>query len=170
MGFIFKKGAVSDIDSIFSLYQKVAAIEGGLARTKDEITINYISSFVQKSIESGIIYIAIDEATSSVIGEIHSYSPTIKVFAHVLGELTIAVDPDYQGKGIGRSLFNKLSGTVIREKPEILRIELIARESNTKAIAFYESLGFAIEGRFEKRIQSVRGGFEADIPMAWIRK
>ena len=67
-------------------------------------------------------------------------------------------------------LFKKLLDTIINEKPEIFRVELIARESNTKAISFYESLDFKKEGRFEKRIHSVGGGYEADIPMAWIRR
>jgi ribosomal protein S18 acetylase RimI-like enzyme len=66
-------------------------------------------------------------------------------------------------------LFRKLLDSVIGEKPEILRIELIARESNIKAIHFYKSLGFRIEGRFVNRIKSVNGGYEADIPMAWLR-
>ncbi len=167
---IIKKGIADNVGSIFSLYQKVASIEGGLARNKDEITTEYISSFVKKSIYSGVIFVAVDETTTNTIGEIHCYSPNIQVFAHVLGELTIAVDPVYQGKGIGRLLFEKLLDTIINERPEILRVELIARESNAKAIAFYETLGFIIEGRFDKRIKSVSGGFEADIPMAWIRK
>jgi len=34
-------------------------------------------------------------------------------------------------------------------------------------LKFYEMLGFIKEGRFEKRIASDGGGFEADIPMAW---
>jgi len=53
--------------------------------------------------------------------------------------------------------------------PHIIRVELIARESNQKAIRMYEAVGFKKEGRLEKRIRSVGSGFEADIPMAWIR-
>jgi ribosomal protein S18 acetylase RimI-like enzyme len=44
----------------------------------------------------------------------------------------------------------------------------IARESNQKALAFYQSLGFVREGRLEGRIRGA-GGPEADIPMAWLR-
>ncbi len=164
-----RKATIEDLDGIFTLYKVVASIEGGLARKADEITSEYISSFVQKSISLGCILVASDEQ-NFIFGEIHCYSPNIKVFSHVLNELTIAVHPNYQGKGIGRVLFEQLLSDVKSNKLEILRIELIARESNTKAIAFYESLGFIKEGRFEKRIQSVGGGFEADIPMAWMRK
>jgi len=58
---------------------------------------------------------------------------------------------------------------VKEDRTDILRVELIARESNKKAIEFYEKLGFVIEGRFARRIASVGGGFEDDIPMAWSR-
>ncbi len=167
---LIRKANLSDIAAIHLLYQKVSSVEGGLARRKDEITTDYVSAFVQRSIQNGVIYISIDEGRSIVTGEIHCYGPNLKVFSHVFGELTIAVDPDDQGKGIGKMLFKKLLDTVINEKPGILRIELIARESNVKAIKFYESLGFKIEGRLVKRIKSIDGGFEADVPMAWLRE
>ena len=169
MNSIIRNAHLNDLDALLALYRKVAAIEGGLARKKDEVTHVYITSFLEKSLHHGLIYVAAAEGTSNVIGEIHCYSPAIQVFSHVLSDLTIAVDPDHQGKGIGRMLFTKLLSTVINERPDILRIELIARESNAQAISFYESLGFKSEGRFIDRIQSVGGGFEADIPMAWVR-
>ncbi len=86
-----------------------------------------------------------------------------------MGDLTVAVDPEFQGKGIGRLLFSELFKELETNCPGILRVELIARESNTRAIHFYESLGFKQEGRFKKRIRSVNGGFEDDIFMAWLR-
>jgi ribosomal protein S18 acetylase RimI-like enzyme len=69
--------------------------------------------------------------------------------------------------GIGKKLFGALLEIVSNERPDILRIELIVRESNLKAIGFYQSLGFTIEGRLEKRIRGITGLLEADIPMAW---
>jgi ribosomal protein S18 acetylase RimI-like enzyme len=165
-----KRARIEDVDGIKSLYEKVASIEGGLARKKDEITKGYIEHFLNKSIQNGVVLLAVEKDSLKIVGEIHCYGSGLNVFDHVLGELTIAVDPDFQGKKIGRILFEKLLDFIKYEMPDINRIELIARESNTKAIKFYESLGFKIEGRFENRIKSVGGGYEADIPMAWLRK
>jgi ribosomal protein S18 acetylase RimI-like enzyme len=164
------RAGIEDIDGIKNLYEKVSSIEGGLARKKDEITKDYIEHFLNKSIQNGVVLIAVEKDSNKIIGEIHCYGSGLKVFDHVFGELTIAVDPDYQGRKIGRMLFEKLLDIVKFEMPDINRIELIARESNLKAIKFYESLGFKIEGRFENRIKSVGGGYEADIPMAWLRE
>jgi ribosomal protein S18 acetylase RimI-like enzyme len=159
----------ADCTEIRLMYERVASREGGLARKKNEITSEYVKHFVAESGRSGVIIVAVDSSTGKIVGEIHCYSRMIEVFKHVLGELTIAVDPNYQNQGIGRLLFERLLDIVEREKPKIERVELIARESNVKAIKFYESLGFKVEGRFEKRIHNGDGNYEADIPMAWLR-
>lgn len=158
-----------DLVSIAELYRAVATIEGGLARTAEEISEEYVQQFLSKSLESGVCLVARETNDGPIIGEIHSYALGPRVFAHVLGELTIAVHPAHQGAGAGKALFTELLRRIEQERPDILRVELIARESNQKAIAFYQKLGFKIEGRFENRIHSVGGGYESDIPMAWLR-
>ena len=51
----------------------------------------------------------------------------------------------------------------------IKRVELITRESNTKAIDFYKNIGFVIEGCLKNRIDGISDNLENDIPMAWLR-
>lgn len=167
--FIIASATAEDADGIKELYRAVASIEGGLARTADEITEDYVENFVGKAVESGIIVLARQLHTEKIIGEIHGYALGPKVFAHVLGELTIAVHPRFQGLGIGKAIFLEFMKQVDENRPDILRVELIARESNRKAIEFYQKLGFEIEGRMKNRIRSVGGGSEADVPMAWHR-
>ena len=166
---IISAASAQDRKAIVDLYLAVATIEGGLARTAEEISEDYVANFLNKSLESGFCLIARGTADGPIIGEIHSYALGPRVFAHVLGELTIAVHPGSQGLGIGKALFTELLRRIEHERPDILRVELIARDSNRKAIEFYQKLGFKIEGRFENRIRSVGGGYEADIPMAWLR-
>ena len=167
--FIIEAATDTDGAALATLYRAVAATEGGLARTQAEITDEYVAHFLAKAQASGIILVA-RPLGGPLIGEIHCYALGPRVFAHVLGELTIAVHPGYQGQGIGKALFTELLRRVEQERPNVLRVELIARESNRKAIAFYQKLGFQIEGRFTNRIRSVdNAGFEADIPMAWLR-
>ena len=167
---IIEAGIDADHTDLLILYRAVAATEGGLARTQAEITDEYVAYFLRHAQLSGYCLLARAEKGSPPIGEIHTYALGPRVFAHVLGELTIAVHPAYQGRGVGKALFIELLHRVETERPDILRVELIARESNRKAIAFYQKLGFQIEGRLERRIHSTDGnGFEADIPMAWLR-
>jgi len=158
----------TDVNKIHALYKKVADRTTGLARSGDEITKDYIQHFIKNSSDSGIELVIDDpENTNQIIAEVHCYKLVPKTFSHILSELTIAVDPDFQGKGIGRMIFTHLLDFIKTSKTDIMRVELISRETNLKAISFYESLGFKREGRFENRIRSNRNEFEADIPMAW---
>ncbi|MEP7336362.1 MAG: N-acetyltransferase [Acidobacteriota bacterium] len=168
--FMIGPARLEDKTEIVTLYRAVAAIEGGLARSEEEINEEYVQHFLHKSHKTGIILVARQAGTGQIIGEIHTYAIGPRVFAHVLGELTIAVHPNHQGSGIGKALFTELLRQVENDRPDILRVELIARESNRKAIEFYQKLGFQIEGRLANRIRSTGGGYEADIPMAWQRK
>lgn len=165
-----REGNPSDLHKIVALYKTVAARSGGIAREEDEVTETYVMNFIEKSLKSGIILTIEDpENLEAVIAEVHTYKPGIKVFAHIFSDLTIAVHPDYQGKGIGKLLFKTLLQETELKHPEIIRVELIARESNKRAIVFYKKLGFTIEGRLENRICDNTGKLEADIPMCWTR-
>jgi len=110
------------------------------------------------------------DEVNKVIGEIHAYTPDVYCFSHVLSNLTIAVAPGYQGKGVGRLLLNTFCKTAEEQRSDITRIELFARESNKGAISLYQSLGFKIEGSLTKRIKNQDGSLESDILMAWIRQ
>ncbi len=164
----FQETTIDDTSGILDLYKRVAVTPGGLARLLDEIDENYVSNFITKTINNGVGLVAIDE-NSQIVGEIHAYKTGLYCFSHVLSELTIAVDPNFQGKGIGRELLSHLLSKVKDSYPEITRVELIARESNQKAIILYKSLGFVPEGRLLGRIRNLDNTFESDIPMAWIR-
>jgi len=164
--FLIRKAGMSDTNGIFDLYKTVSKEIGGLARTEAEVTRSYVENFVNKSFENGLQFVVINKL-NEIIAEIHCYKLEPTVFRHILSELTIAVSPDYQGKGLGKALFMTLLDDIQSNRPDILRVELIARESNLKAIQLYGKLGFKIEGRFEKRISNDSTTFEADIPMAW---
>ncbi len=163
-----RKATANDMPLIHKLYVAVSKTRGGLARTEDEVTEAYIKSFVQKSTQNGAQYVAVDELRNNqVIAEVHCYKPEPKVFEHVLSELTIVVDSEYQGRGIGKKLFQTLLNHVKETREDIFRVELIARESNIKAIQLYKSLGFEVEGRLQGRIKNEENHLEADIPMGW---
>ena len=159
---------IDDFSKIKILYKEVAKHHGGIARQEHEITEDYIENFLKKSLASGLIIVAENpEDPEQLVAEIHAYKAGIGVFNHVLGELTLVVHPAFQSKKIGRTIFTIFLEEIGRNRPDVGRVELIARESNLKAIALYESLGFSIEGRLEMRIKTHEGNYEADIPMGW---
>lgn len=159
---------IDDLDKIITLYKKVAETSGGIARGSEEITEEYVRDFLTKSVSDGVVIIVEHpEDDNQIIGEVHAYRKGIKVFNHVLSDLTIAVHPDFQSKKVGRTLFTIFLEEIALHHTDIGRVELLTKESNTKAIRFYQSLGFTIEGRLEMRIKNADGSYEADIPMGW---
>ena len=163
-----RTAAIDDVSKIVQLYKEVAKIKGGIARLENEITEEYVENFVKKSIADGLILVAIHpDDPERFIGEMHAYKPGIHVFKHLLSDLTIAVHPEFQGRKIGRTLFTIFLEEIALNRTDIGKVELITREGNVKAINFYQSLGFKIEGRMEMRIKTPAGFYEADIPMGW---
>ncbi|WP_108868191.1 GNAT family N-acetyltransferase [Aquimarina aquimarini] len=165
MKFEIQKAELKHASELLQLYIKVAGISDGIIRNKEEINQGYVNNFLKHSIENGLILIAV--INGHLVGEIHAYTPTIYAFQHILTDLTIIVDPDHQGKGIGRSLFESFLNIVKTNLDHIKRIELYTREHNKRNVSFYKSLGFINEGRQKDKIYISASEFETPLHMAW---
>ncbi|WP_428663682.1 N-acetyltransferase family protein [Runella sp.] len=163
---IIRKSALEDLASIQQLYKDVARISGGIARKEHEISEAYIQNFLSKSLDNGCSMVA--EENGKIVAEVHTYSFGIECFTHLLGDTTICVHPEYQGRGLGREIFAALLDYISNERKDILRVELHARESNSGAIELYKKLGFKVEGRAEGRVLDPDGRIVADVPMGWL--
>lgn len=159
-----------DAKVLLDLYRLIAASPtAGFVRMEDEINQDYVAKSLSRGVNGGVAIGAFDRANGRLIGAITARKLGLKVFDHVLSGLIIGVHPEYQRKGIGRRLFLDFLEHLQSERPDILRVELIARDSYQRQIEFYESVGFRREGSFEKRIRRSDGSFEADVPMGWIK-
>ncbi len=163
-----RKATEADASALLQLYRRVADVEGGISRSTNEINEAFIDEVLHKALSGGFIYVAENPFHNEVIiAEIHTYPTGIQSLQHTLGHLQIIVHPDFQGTGIGRRIFSTLLQDITANHQSIARVELIVRESNTRAITFYKTLGFKEEGLFERRILSSNGELENDVPMAW---
>jgi ribosomal protein S18 acetylase RimI-like enzyme len=159
---------INDTDRIIKLYKAVAQVEGGIARLEHEITEEYVRHFITESVASGLIIVAEHpENPDELIGEIHGYKSGPFVFAHVLGDVTLAIHPEHQGQKIGRTIMTIFLEEIGNNRTDIGKVELVTREGNARALSLYQSLGFRIEGRLEMRIRTPERNYEADIPMGW---
>ncbi len=164
----FRTATPDDLPRLMKLYRTVARQEGGIARLEHEVTEDYISNFIVKSIDSGLIIVGENpDDPDELVAEIHGYKAGPKVFDHVIGDVTILVHPEFQRRKIGRTILTIFLEEIARNRVDIGKVELIAREGNMKAIELYQSLGFRIEGRLEMRIRTPDRNYEADIPMGW---
>lgn len=164
MEYIIRKGKASDRNNLKQLYIKVASIPGGLVRSVDEITDEYIDHILNAALERGIIFVA--ECQGKLIGSVLQYKQNIKILSHVLDEASILVAPEYQGMGIGTKIYTALLHEVKEHRPDVLRVDLKVRVSNP-AIRLYERLGFKKEGEFKNLIRGTTGELESVIAMTW---
>lgn len=153
-----------DAEAVLALYRAAAAAGSGLARYPDEIDLGRAERIVAHRPPDGLSIGAFRDG--ALVGEIHAARPGPRKFAHVLGDLTVAVHPLHQGEGIGRALFEALFAEAARFDPPITRIELFVHEGNPAAQRLYERLGFVAEGRMPGRLVLDDGQCFADIPMA----
>jgi putative acetyltransferase len=138
--------------------------EGGLGRLPDEMDLPWMEEALTSALAGGLAIGAWDGPR--LVGMIKtSRMPSVQ-FQHVLWDLTVAVDPDAQGRGIGYRLFAELLANAAALTPRVERVELVVREGLTHAIRLYERLGFRREGRFERRFRLSDGTYEADVAMA----
>lgn len=159
-----------DVDALFDLFRLIASRPNGFVRMEEEISHSFIQKTVKRAVEGGVAFGAIERGSGRLLGVITSRRLALKSFQHVLSSVTIGVHPEFQTRGIGRRLFIDFLEHITMQRDDITRVELIARESNQRQIAFYESLGFRREGVFEKRLRNPDGSYEADIPMGWVKE
>ena len=153
--------SMEDAPEVLLVMRKAA---GGLSRQPHEMDLAWAEEAIAGALAGGVAIGAWEEA--KLAGVIKASRMPSLQFEHVLWDLTVAVDPEFQRRGIARGLFEALFSAAEKVRPRGRRIELVVREDLTHAIRLYESLGFRIEGRFEGRFRLPDGRYEADVPMA----
>jgi GNAT superfamily N-acetyltransferase len=162
--FTVRTAAPEDAPAILALHRKVAAVAGGLARQPDEVTADYVAHALTASADGGVNLVAVAD-DGGLCGELHVERMKIAIFAHVLTDLTVAVDPDWQGRGVGSALFRALIDRARTMTPPVGRIELWTGAANVGAQRLYARLGFKIEGRMAGRGRLPDGTVDDDIVM-----
>ncbi|WP_031238938.1 GNAT family N-acetyltransferase [Asticcacaulis sp. AC466] len=155
MSYNIRSSTVADEAGIHDVYRAAAAQGGGLLRREDEITHDYVWNNLKHSLETGITLVA-EADGGRILGEIHGWPSPTRQLGHCLTNLTLAVDPSAQGRGVGQALFTRLI-EVANLDPRLRIIELYCREDNKRAIDLYQKMGFVFEGRLKGRVWQGEG-------------
>ena len=154
----------ADAPAVLALYQATAdSASSGLARSPDEMDLGWVEGFLGKASANGATLGV--WAGETLAGEIHASRMGPRQFDHNLMDLTVAVHPDWQGRGVGSRLFEGLFAAAAAMTPAIERIELAVREGNPGALRLYQRMGFVIEGHHPGRVRLPDGTVETDITM-----
>ena len=157
----YRSLTMADAQAVLAVMQ---AASGGLGRLPEEMDLAWIEESLGGALAGGVAIGAWDNGR--LAGVIKAPRMPSVQFQHVLWDLTIATHPDFQGRGIGRGLFEALFEAARALDPPIERVELVVRHGLAHAIRLYEQMGFAQEGRFARRFHMADGSYEDDLPMA----
>ncbi|MDH5879120.1 GNAT family N-acetyltransferase [Vibrio sp. S/42/10] len=94
------------------------------------------------------------EVSGKVVGHITLFMTTKVRDRHCAG-LAIAVNPDMQGKGVGKVLMQEAINQADNWL-NLVRLELEVHADNHGATTLYESVGFQLEGT--KKLSTFKGG------------
>jgi len=132
------------VERLETLFQRDAALT-----EEDEL------EFIQRvaANDGAVIFLAL--VLDRVVGMLDFHAHPKPQMAHG-GEFGVSVAKDYRGKGIAKRLIEHL--LVWAEARDIKRVELRVFSNNSKAIRFYEQLGFVKEG-CQKRAVRINDSF-----------
>jgi len=142
-------------------YDTAAEQEGLLAAKPFEIPASAFRNKI-KAVGSDGLYVVM-ESEGRLVGHLLLEPLGLSSTRHV-SQLTIVVHPGHTGKGYGRALMQYAIDWA-QDSELVEKIELRVRSTNTRAIALYESLGFAREGELKNRIK-LKQGYAHDVCMA----
>ena len=164
----YRTATEEDAPRLLRLDKAVSRVRDGIARLEHEVTEEYIHKILHNSLKRGLMVVAEHpDDPNELVADMHGYTMGLEIFKHLITDVTVCVHPEFQGRKIGRTILTIYLDEIVRNRPEIGKVELIAREGNLRAIHLYQSVGFRIEGRLEMRIRMADGTYEADIPMGW---
>jgi putative acetyltransferase len=142
---------------------ETAATPGLLLGHPQEIPLSAYAEKIVKLGAMGCYWVAEEEGT--IVGHALIEPMRMASNAHVF-VLTIVVHPGFTGRRIGTALMTEVVGWA-RNHPQLEKIELLVRATNTRAIKLYEKFHFVEEGRLRRRVRTAPGEYVDDITMAW---
>jgi putative acetyltransferase len=127
-----------------------------------------MSAWVNQCIDNGLMVVAEHPTIAgTLVGCVAAAKVGRQTQRHVWSELTLLIDPEFQGDALARSLLLLLLDEVVRHRPEVGKVEGWLPESAAEMITLLQELDFMIEGRAEMRRRNADKSYEADIALGW---
>lgn len=158
-----RAATVSDASALCEAELATAAVPGHLASRPEEISVPGVAARIRTATDAGCFFVA--EADGKLIGHVVLEPMSLLAIQHVY-RLTLIVHPGQTGRGVGTALLQHIQHWA-ELRPDLHKIELNVRATNTGAIRLYARMGFQEEGRLRQRIKLPDGTFIDDLLMAW---
>jgi RimJ/RimL family protein N-acetyltransferase len=158
-----RPATVDDAYTLWEAESATATVPGHLASRPEEISLPGMATRVHTVSQTGCFFVA--EHNGPLLGHVLLEPMGLIAIQHVY-RLTLVVHPGKTGQGVGTALVQHVQHWAASQ-PDLHKIELNVRATNTTAVRLYSRLGFQEEGRLRHRIRLPNGTFIDDILMAW---
>ncbi len=164
MNIIIRKACIEDALACVQAEREIAATPGFLVSKPFELLEDEFRATILKSIQPKSVIYLVAECDREIVG--HAFLEPLhrNAISHV-ADLTMAIHPGWQGKGIGTQLLQALIKQA-KASGHIEKIALHVRATNERAIALYTKAGFIQEGRLKKHVKINATEYIDDILMA----
>jgi L-amino acid N-acyltransferase YncA len=143
--FAVRAASVDDAKALAELFAAVAEERDWIA-TEPPVDIDARAAHFASTSDS----LVVAEADSQIIGMLY-----LEVSPHGFGEISMHVDRDWRGRGVGSALMQAAIGLDDKHSLHKLCLEVFAH--NTAAIALYRKWGFVEEGRRARQYRRASG-------------
>ncbi len=155
-----------DAKDILKLYKRViAASPDSIFPIVQEITLPYVYYILQQAKLRGRAFVAYHD--TNIIGFVKTYTSDLQRFAHIFTDITLMIEPSFQGQKFGKAFVEACLYEVENSCPHIRLAELYVHSRNIKAISLYEKLGFVQQCELPNRSRNADGTFSSLILMEW---
>lgn len=161
----FRPAELSDVTAITEIYEKTHELEQkGLSHTGWKKDIYPTEKTAEDAILKGHMYVA--ESDGKIIASARINNIQEKEYAQVSWKYaadpcdvlvihTLVVDPDFKGKGAGKSFVDFYETEAKKRGCTVLRLD--TNEINTSARVFYKKLGFIESGTIPTIFNGISG-------------
>jgi ribosomal protein S18 acetylase RimI-like enzyme len=166
--FTIRKACVEDAHILAEAEREIARTPGFLASHPDELKDENFTAKIKalSTAENGRYLVA--EQNGEITGHAMFDPLLLAAIRHVV-QLTLAVHPGWQGKGVGKALLFELIQWG-RKAPLVEKAELHVRSGNTVAQTLYRKMGFVEEGRLKRRVKLGPEHYLDDVLMGlWLK-
>ncbi|WP_413288379.1 N-acetyltransferase family protein [Bdellovibrio sp. HCB337] len=163
-----RQAQVEDAKTLTQAEQYWAQFPGHLISKPHELKQEKFEQRIEALRSGGGLYI-VAEKDQQLVGHAFLEQMGLENIAHTY-RLTIVVHPNRTSQGVGKALMSRLTAWA-KKNPTALKIELLVRSSNERAISLYKKMGFEEEGRFKNRVRISETEFIDDVAMGlWLDK
>ncbi len=164
MKITIRKARIEDSFACAQAEREIAATPGLLVSKPFELLEDEFRTTILKSTQPKSVIYLVAECKEELVG--HAFLEPLhrSVISHV-ADLTMAIHPGWQGKGIGTQLLQALIKQA-KVSGNIEKIALHVRATNERAIALYTKAGFIQEGQLKKHVKINATEYIDDVLMA----